>query len=763
MSQHEEILKQDLFPIDGLSSEARLVRIDANEQEPLTGLALRMREKLKTNHVICPEVRARELCQALRARQGTVRAVLVTGFYELLTIEVSRGLDSHGRFDHDGLFLPYLRDVLYNSFGIESTDDFHPEQIAQVAKDEPRSLLCFLDAQYIPGPEIQRLRIFTQTHHRVLLCAIPLTTGQLGRSPSNQDNTSELRKTLGNHPLGNVGMQSGTRFPVLVRVNGKAAGQVIELKRERLVIGRSRIHCHILLDPITVGRKHAEISRKGDEFYLADLNSRGGTHVNNAKVIPGIEHRLAPGDRISICGIQLLYNFPIRRDDPFVSLNRTDDLEFEMESDPIAEHVDPEVERRAILKIARNLSSELKVDAVAPKILGSLTELFPQAECCFLILVDPETGTLARRAFKYRPTRRPSVSTVAPGDELPMNSRWTVKDVLRRHQPVLHREAISDQDPSTSASIAGPKIRSVMCVPLLTPNGEALGVIQVDTSDRQQFQKHDLHVLETAASQAAIAVQNAAIHESLLERDPLQCDLKLAEQIRRLLLRSVPVVPGFEFFAHYNPAYEVRGSYYDFVRLSRDRFAVAVGDVSGMGVGAALMIAKLWCNTRYCIFTENSPASAANELSNLMYSAGVEENLINLSLSVLDVPGRTLSLTSAGNLPVMIRRADGTVDEIGKEIAGFPLGIVAQPDYKQTVVTLNRGDVVVLLSDGVTYARNPREELSESREYRRLLSKVAETPGPPQDLGGAILEDIREFSSRRALGDDMTLICFGPV
>jgi serine phosphatase RsbU (regulator of sigma subunit) len=223
------------------------------------------------------------------------------------------------------------------------------------------------------------------------------------------------------------------------------------------------------------------------------------------------------------------------------------------------------------------------------------------------------------------------------------------------------------------------------------------------------------------------------------------------------------VVPGFEFFTHYNPAYEVHGDYYDFVRLSSDRFAVAVGDVSSVGVGAALMIAKLWCNTRYCIFTENSPASAANELNKLMYSAGVEEKWINLSLSVLDVPARTLTLTSAGNLPVMIRRADGTVDEIGKEFSGFPLGIIAQPDYKQTVVRLSRGDVVVVLSDDVIYARNLREEFSESRENRRLLSKVAETPGPPRALGGAILEDIREFSSGRAMGDDMTLICFGPI
>ena len=164
---------------------------------------------------------------------------------------------------------------------------------------------------------------------------------------------------------------------------------------------------------------------------------------------PGLITGWHRGDRINICGVELLYNFPMHRDDPFVSLTRTDDLEFEMESDPNLRPVDPEVKRRAILEIARNLSSELKVDAVASKILDSLTELFPQAECCFLILVDPETGRLVRRAFKYQPTRSPSVSTVGPADEVAMSlNRSIVNVVLERHRRSC-REAISDQNPST--------------------------------------------------------------------------------------------------------------------------------------------------------------------------------------------------------------------------------------------------------------------------------------------------------------------------
>jgi serine phosphatase RsbU (regulator of sigma subunit) len=120
-----------------------------------------------------------------------------------------------------------------------------------------------------------------------------------------------------------------------------------------------------------------------------------------------------------------------------------------------------------------------------------------------------------------------------------------------------------------------------------------------------------------------------------------------------------------------------------------------------------------------------------------------------------------LAITSAGHLPVMIRRTNGTVDEIGEEIAGFPLGIVPEADYKETEVKINPGDVVAVFSDGVTDARNMREELYDSRDKRRLIKKLSETSGGPEAVGRALIQDIREFSFGHNQVDDITLICFG--
>ncbi len=564
----------------------------------------------------------------------------------------------------------------------------------------------------------------------------------------------------------------------LKRANGETAGQIIELKPDRIIIGRSPEHCHVVLDPNGVSRRHAEVYRKGEDFYLADLNSRNLTKVNNAKVIPGIDHRLAAGDRINICDVEFLFYPQLPADDPskdaseIVIVSEGENQELPQlhafdasRSSAVASMIKPEVKLKAILEIARNLSTELKIDTVAPKILDSLMELFPQAERLFLILVDPQTKRLIRKAFKYRPTKRAMFSTVVPADEVPMSiSRSIVNHVLGQKKAILSQDAGADKDLPTSASIADLKIRSVMCVPLLTPDREALGILQLDTSDRKQFGQEDLDVLALVASQAAIAIQNAQMHESLLERERLSRDLKLAEQVqKRFLPQSVPVIPGFEFFAHYDPAYEVGGDYYDFVPLPGDRLAIALGDVSGKGVAAALMMAKFSGDTRYCILTETSPAAAANELNGLLFSAGIEEKFITLSLSVLDVGERSLSIASAGHLPLMIRRTNGTVDEIGEEVAGFPLGIVPDADYQQTKVQLNPGDIVAIFSDGVTDARNLREELFESRDKRRLLRKLVETSGGPETVGRALLQEIREFSAGHTQVDDITLICFGPL
>src|SRR5262249_31383726 len=513
-------------------------------------------------------------------------------------------------------------------------------------------------------------------------------------------------------------------------------------------------------------------------YFLVDLGSRNKTILNGTELNGGVENPLKENDRISICGVELVYYHedPTKAKDVGQTADLMEVTESEGEenrdfvtleasrSSSMASAVRPEVKLKAVLDITRSLSNELRIDAVAPKILDSLMEIFPSAERLFLMLQDPSSKRLVRKAFKYRPRKRTLFTRTVPEDELPARISRTIVDVvLGQKKAVLSQDAGADTN-LASASISDLEIRSVMCVPLLTPDNTALGILQLDTSDRRQFYEDDLDVLAAVASQAAISIQNASLLESLLARERLNRDLKLAEQVqKRFLPQVVPTVPGYEFFAYYQPTYEVGGDYYDFVSLPADRIAVALGDVSGKGVAAALMMAKFSGDTRSCMLTENAPAPTATRLNSLLCAAGIEDKFITLGLCVLDAPTRKLTLTSAGHTPVIIRRADGRAEEVGQEVSGVPLGIMEDSVYEQTEVQLNPGDVVVIYSDGVTDARSPGEELYDSQSNHRLLKRVARSPGGPADVGRAVLQDIREFSAGHSQADDITLVCLGPM
>jgi serine phosphatase RsbU (regulator of sigma subunit)/pSer/pThr/pTyr-binding forkhead associated (FHA) protein len=568
---------------------------------------------------------------------------------------------------------------------------------------------------------------------------------------------------------------------VLVRVSGDASGQCVELKDEFTVIGRLP-ECTIVLDAPGVSRKHAQIRRQGTEFMLADLRSRNQTKCNDKVVDPDRDHTLRTGDRINICDVEFVFYHqapkpPEPGDGVGMDITETDvDSTLHTldasRSDIQSLQVRPEVKLKAILEITRNLSSSLELDVVAPKILETLlTVVFPQAERVFLVLLkegDPKQS-IRRTFFRERASKRAGFGRGLLGrpasDEARLSiSRSIINHVLGQKKAVLSQDAGNDNNLPTSASIADLKIRSVMCAPVLTPEGQPLGILQIDTSDRRQFDQDDLEVLVSVALQAASAIQSAAMHESLLAQERVARDLNLASQVQMSFLpKTTPKVEGYQFFAHYNPAYEVGGDYYDFVPLSPHQWGIALGDVSGKGVAAALMMAKFSGDTRLCILTKDAPAAAANVLNDMLCAAGIDEKFITLSLSVLESSTHELTLCSAGHLPVMIRRSGGKVEEVGAEIAGFPLGILPDSNYQQVTVKLGVGDVVVVYSDGVTDARSPKEELYDSKDNRRLLRRLSESMGGPEDVGRAILQEIREFSAGHAQADDITLICFGRV
>ena len=263
--------------------------------------------------------------------------------------------------------------------------------------------------------------------------------------------------------------------------------------------------------------------------------------------------------------------------------------------------VNPEVKLRALIEITQNLRKSLAVDGVLPKLLDSLFKIFVQADRGFVVLRGPAEGQLLLKAVKQRR---------ADVDDAIRISRTIVNQVLTNKQAILSADAASDSRFEMSQSIADFRIRSMMCAPLVNSDGKALGAIQIDTLDqRSRFQQDDLDVLASVAGQAAFVLENAQLHEQALKQQrssaiwswPTRCS-------KGCCPRAPPRLEGYHFFDFYEPANQVGGDYYDYIRLPGGRLAVVLADVSGKGVSAALVMAKLSAEVRYCLASEPSAA-----------------------------------------------------------------------------------------------------------------------------------------------------------
>ena len=184
--------------------------------------------------------------------------------------------------------------------------------------------------------------------------------------------------------------------------------------------------------------------------------------------------------------------------------------------------------------------------------------------------------------------------------------------MIASKQAILSADAASDERFEMSESIVDFRIRSMMCAPLITGEGNALGVIQIDTLDpRNRFNREDLDVLASVACQAAFAVENAQLHETALREQAIKRELAVAHEVQRGFLPAAsPNLAGYDFFEFYESANALGGDYYDYVELSGGRLAVVLGDVSGKGISASLLMAKLSAEARFCLASEPTPAAA---------------------------------------------------------------------------------------------------------------------------------------------------------
>jgi serine phosphatase RsbU (regulator of sigma subunit)/pSer/pThr/pTyr-binding forkhead associated (FHA) protein len=548
--------------------------------------------------------------------------------------------------------------------------------------------------------------------------------------------------------------------PTLLVIKGDKQGQRIDLAKDKLVIGRNP-ECDLVISASAVSREHAQILCINSQFFVKDLKSRNKTYVNNQEVNPEILVRLHDGDRVKICDFLCMFNEgPEEASGP-----KNDKVVEEEGSSTVMSTVEagtsshlileaaPAERLKILLDITNALSKTLELEPLLPQVMDQLFQIFKQADRGFVVIRDESTKKLIPKAIK---TRREKDETTA------RFSTKIVNQCIDKAQAILSEDALSDDRFSLSQSISDFRIRSVMCAPLGVSDGKVFGVIQLDTQDRsKKFTNDDLKLLVAVSNQAALAMENARVHEELLRRERRDREMLFATSVQRgFLPASLPNVPGYDFFAHYKAASDVGGDFYSFVPLpGQQKLVVAIGDVAGKGVPAALLMARLSADVRSCVLSEPNPATSVTMLNSNLQQAGLMDRFVTYAQVVLDYTTHKLTVVNAGHLAPIIRRAHGAVEEVADgDHAGLPLGVLDEYQYQSVDVSLNPGDTVVMCTDGIYDAMNP-DGKSFSRD--RVLKLLKNTSSTPALLSKELLTAVEQYSAGHPQHDDITLVSFG--
>lgn len=545
-------------------------------------------------------------------------------------------------------------------------------------------------------------------------------------------------------------------------VQGPQAGARVLLEPGRTVVGRHP-SCGVMLDAVSVSRQHAAIEIVGDEAWIEDLGSRNGTAVDGRKI--SARQPLLDGQHLRIGDQRLRFSTTaaptmehLLGSGSFVIGDLEEEAAdsvilaaVEVPARPELASADPEALLRAAGGIDRAIGASVVLDEVLPRTLEGLFQIFPQTERGFMMLVDPESKRLVVRASKF-------AATLEAGPLL--LSRSLMERVVHSRQALLSADVSTDSRIDIRGSVSDCGIRSVMCVPFLRADGGVLGVLQLDRGDtRTPFQQRDLDLLAGVAAQVTLAIEQAQAHEERLSREQLRRELELANRVQQALLPSrPPEIPGYESFDYYEPARQISGDFFSYVPLPGGRTAVVLADVSGKGVSAALVMAALAADVRYCLASDADVATAVGRLNESFCRAGWDDRFATLVVAVFDPGIHRLSLVNAGHMPPLLRTAAGSVTAIGVEAAGLPLGVDPQHAYHETAVDVPPGATLVCYTDGISEAL---DHAQRPYGFERLTRVVAAANAGASDVGQRILADVERHSAGQVRSDDICLVCLG--
>ena len=531
--------------------------------------------------------------------------------------------------------------------------------------------------------------------------------------------------------------------------------QRFHLWKERVTVGRAR-SCDVFLPDQWLSRQHAEIRRKSGDYFVADLESKNGTLLNGERV--GEERRLRHGDVISLGEHHLTFSTvdePEREEpEPEPAPEGTRVFSARDLSDvKTRPTIDPEELQRQnrILSVLKGATETLLAHRPQPElfetILNLLFEAVPAQRAAILLL----EGTPSQPVIKASRSRH--------GEKITKVSRSIARRVLQALDSLLIPNIFEDDALRAQDSILATGIRTAMCAPLWFRSADAeedrvIGLVYMDSLlGAEPFNEEDLRIVTALANVAAAKIEYQRLTDENIIKRMLEEDMRVAAEIQRgLLPSSSPKLPGYDVCGINFPCRTVGGDYYDFA-VEDGLLLFALGDVSGKGTGAALLMTVLRAAVR-AHWAEGTTAEAVAKMNRTVCQNVPSNKYVTFFMGRLDAASGRLSYVNAGHNPPLLVRSGGDVELLAE--GGMVLGFFDPTEYGEGIAELQPGDVLVVFSDGVTETWSADGE--EFGDGRLAELVVRERARGSQELQGALLNELDAFSSGTKATDDRTVI-----
>src|SRR5689334_26494 len=532
-------------------------------------------------------------------------------------------------------------------------------------------------------------------------------------------------------------------------LDGKTA--TITLDHDRITLGRSSANELCYPDDIGLSRQHLALVGRDGHWTVEDLGSKNGTLLNGVRIEKPMP--FLPGDRVSAGHLTIEFaDAGLATQNTVVFVDNSE--QFSKSATTVVASLDgvlgPQVDdlnkttvmqgspqMRALIRAGRELAGHRPLAELFPLIMDLSVEAVMAGRGVLMTLDGEELNVRAAR-----------------GDGFQISS--TVRDrVIKQKESLLIRDAQLDQGLREHMSIVEQKVRSMIAVPLQT-NDRVIGLIYVDSPNAiREFSREDLNLLTVMANVAAIRIEHARLNEIEEAERAMAKEMQQAAMIQERLLGTPPVVDGLDIAAKTIASRAVGGDYYDFVKYPDGRVAMMVGDVAGKGMPAALLMSSLQARVHVVFEEADNLAQKLTRLNKSTCASCPDNRFITFFTCIADPKTGHVVYANAGHNPPLVVRAKGGF-ELLEGAGGMILGILPMSKYEQASVTLERGDILVLFSDGVTEEVDPNDEQFGEERLANMVAEMRDRPSA--EIVQEVHRAVHAFTQGAAAADDITVV-----